>query len=106
VVERAYWDHHIHPAKVAFPDLPAPTDVEEYLFDLQGFIRLRGALSAAEVAACNARVDRIPRSLGRDEWCGYVQREDHPEHRGISYQQIYEAGEPLERRSITEAIST
>jgi hypothetical protein len=96
-MERVYWDHHIRPPKVAFPDLPVPSDVEEYLFDLQGFVLLRGALSADEVAACNACVDRIPRSLQRNEWFGYVQREDHPEHRGISLQQIYEAGAPFER---------
>lgn len=92
-----YWDHHIAPPKVAFPALPAPSDVEEYLFDLQGFVLVRGALTPSEVAACNTCVDTIPRSLARNEWCGYVQREDHPEHRGISYQQIYEAGAPFER---------
>lgn len=96
-MERTYWDHHIAAPKIAFPDLPAPTDVQEYLFDLQGFVLLRGALSPSEVEACNACADRIPRSLGRDEWFGHVQRENHPEHRGISYQQIYEAGAPFER---------
>lgn len=92
-----YWDHRIHPQRVPFPDLPVPSDVEEYLFDLQGFILLRGALTADEVAACNACVDQIPRSLPRNGWHGWVQREDHPAHRGISYQQIYEAGAPFER---------
>ena len=96
-MERFYPDHHIAPQQVHFPELPAPSDVEEYLFDLQGFILLRGALSAEEVAACNACVDQIPRSVPRGGWHGYVQREDHPEHRGVSYQQIYEAGAPFER---------
>jgi hypothetical protein len=96
-VEHRYWDQHIGPPQIRFPDRPAPTDLEEYLFDLQGFVLLRGALEAREVAACNACVDRIPRSLARNEWFGWIQREDHPEHRGISYQQIYEAGEPFER---------
>lgn len=71
--------------------------MEEYLFDLQGFIVLRGALSDAEITACNEVIDEMPARLGRGEWWGYVQREDHPEHRGRSYQQIYEAGEPFER---------
>ena len=96
-MERFYPDHHIAPQQVHFPELPTPSDVEEYLFDLQGFILLRGALSAEEVAACNACVDQIPRSVPRGGWHGYVQREDHPEHRGVSYQQIYEAGAPFER---------
>lgn len=92
-----YHDHHIAPPEVRFPEARVPTDVEEYLFDLQGFVLLRGALGPDEVAGCNAAVDRIPRSLPRLGWHGYVQREDHPEHRGISYQQIYEAGAPFER---------
>ncbi|MGI8912418.1 MAG: phytanoyl-CoA dioxygenase family protein [Chloroflexota bacterium] len=92
-----YDSHHITPLEVRFPEARIPTDIEEYLFDLQGFVLLRGALSKDEVAAANAAVDRIPRSLPRQGWHGHVQREDHPEHRGISYQQIYEAGEPFER---------
>jgi len=68
----------------------APSLMEDYLFDLNGFIILRGLLSAQEISVCNAAVDAIPRSLPRLGWFGYVQREDHPEHRGISYQQIYE----------------
>ncbi len=92
-----YWDQAISPVKIAFPEFPAPTPLEEYLFDLQGFLLLRGALSSEEVAACNAVVDVIPPSLERRDWWGYVQREDHPEHRGRSYQQIYEAGEAFEK---------
>ncbi len=92
-----YPHHHLHAQRVRFPDLPVPSEVEEYLFDLQGFILLPGALTADEVAACNACVDQIPRDLPRNGWHGWVQREDHPEHRGVSYQQIYEAGAPFER---------
>jgi hypothetical protein len=87
-----YWDHNIRPLAVAFPHHPVPVDLEEYLFDLQGFVVRRGALRKDEVAACNAVIDTVPVSLGRGEWWGNVQREDHPEHRGRSYQQIYEAG--------------
>jgi Phytanoyl-CoA dioxygenase (PhyH) len=91
-----YWDHAVRPLDVAFPEFAVPTPLEEYLFDLQGFLLLRGALSRDEVAACNAVVDTIP-ALERREWWGYVQREDHPEHRGHSYQQIYESGPAFER---------
>jgi hypothetical protein len=94
---KQYWDHHLRPLEVAFPDSPVPSPLEEYLFDLQGFLVLRGALDDEEVAACNETIDRIPTKLERRDWWGYVQREDHPEHRGRSYQQIYEAGEAFER---------
>jgi len=94
---RYYWDQELQPLPVAFPEFPVPSPLEEYMFDLQGFIVLRGALSPDEVAACNEVIDRIPASLQRSEWWGNVQRENHPEHRGRSYQQIYEAGAPFER---------
>lgn len=92
-----YDDHHIRPLEVRFPDAAVPSDIEEYLFDLQGFVLIRGALSPDLVQACNERADAIPRSVPRGGWHGYIHREDHPEHRGRSYQQIYEAGEPFER---------
>lgn len=92
-----YDSHRITSPAVRFPEARIPTDVEEYLFDLQGYVLLRGALSPTEVAACNAAVDTIPRSVPRNGWHGYIHRENHPEHRGISYQQIYEAGEPFEK---------
>lgn len=92
-----YWDHGIRPLPVAFPEYPIPSPMEEYLYDLQGFIILRQALSREEVAACNEVIDRVPAGLERGEWWGNVQREDHSYARGRSYQQIYEAGEPFER---------
>ena len=90
---------HTLPAPQALcPDARIPSALDEYLFDLQGFIILRGALSRAEVAACNATIDRVHASgIPRNGWCGHVHREDHPEHRGTSYQQIYEAGSAFER---------
>lgn len=81
----------------SIPGARMPTAMDDYLFDLRGFLLLRGVLSAEEVRACNAAVDSIPRSVPRLGWHGHVQREDHPEHRGVSYQQIYEAGAPFER---------
>lgn len=87
----------VPPPAVLVPGARVPTRMEEYLFDLQGFLVLRNALSKDEVKACNETVDRIPRSVPRNGWWGRVHREDHPEHRGISYQQIYESGPAFER---------
>ena len=92
-----FHDHHIAPPKIELPHAKVPTDLDEYLFDLQGFVVLRGVLSPAEVADANARIDTLPRSLPRAGWHGWVQREDHPEHRGVSYQQVYELGGAWER---------
>jgi hypothetical protein len=92
-----FHDHHAIPPKIELPNARIPTELDEYLFDLNGFVVIRGALSKEEVADCNARIDTIPRSLPKLGWHGWVQREDHPEHRGISYQQVYELGGAFER---------
>lgn len=97
VQERQFYAHHLAPLEVAHPEACVPTDVDEYLFDLNGFLLLPGLLSAEEVADANARIDAIPRTLPRSGWHGWVQRENHPEHRGISYQQVYELGGVFER---------
>lgn len=89
--------HNTIPPVVNVPTAKVPTALDEYLFDLNGFVILRGVLSPEEVADANARIDQIPRSLPRKGWHGWVQREDHPEHRGISYQQVYELGGTFER---------
>lgn len=74
----------------------APTDLETYLFDLQGFVVLRGALGTGEVAELNACLDAIPR-LSPGEWYGYVHAHTYGTKDGLNYQQVYEAGEPFER---------
>jgi len=89
--------HHIAPPDVELPEARIPSDLDEYLFDLQGFLIMRALLSTAEVADANARIDEIPHSLPRGGWHGWVQRENHPEHRGTSYQQVYELGGTFER---------
>jgi hypothetical protein len=81
---------HMPPPKPLVSEARIPTALDEFLFDLRGFVIIPQLLSPQEVADCNAAVDTIPRSLPRLGWHGHIQREDHPEHRGISYQQIYE----------------
>ncbi len=89
--------HNIAPPAIPSPEARIPSALDEYLFDLHGFVIIRGALSPEEVAAGNAAIDAIPRSIPRGGWHGWVQREDHPEHRGISYQQVSELGGSFER---------
>ena len=77
---------------------PAPcTDMERYLFDLNGYLVLRGALSASEVAACNAILDELE-DTAPGEWRGRVQGHNFTgPHEGLNLQQIYEAGPAFER---------
>ncbi|MGH6697278.1 phytanoyl-CoA dioxygenase family protein [Sphingopyxis sp.] len=92
-----YSSHDISSPAVSHPEASVPTELDEYLFDLNGFLLLKAVLSPAEVAEANARIDAIPRDLPRGAWHDWVQREDHPEHRGTSYQQVYELGGVFER---------
>ena len=49
----------------------ACTEMERYLFDLNGYLVLEGALTADEVAACNGVLDRL-QDTQPGEWRGNV----------------------------------
>ncbi|HVF11080.1 MAG TPA: phytanoyl-CoA dioxygenase family protein [Abditibacteriaceae bacterium] len=72
-----------------------PTPLEDYLFDLRGFLILREALAPDEVAKLNDHIDAVP-TLERGQWHGAVHRQDQPESSGINLHQVYEAGVPFE----------
>lgn len=71
------------------------TDLDIYLFDLRGFLKLPGALSPLEVAALNDGLDTVP-AMTPGEWYGYVHAHQYGTTDGLNYQQIYEAGAPFE----------
>lgn len=72
------------------------SDRDIYFFDLRGFIVIRGALSPAEVKACNDRLDALPK-IEPGQWYGGVHGHTYNTNDGYNYQQIYEAGEPFEK---------
>ncbi len=62
--------------------------MERYLFDLNGFIVLKGALSSDEVAGCNCILDEI-QDMEPGEWRGNVHGHSFTgAHEGLSLQQI------------------
>ena len=64
------------------------TKTERYLFDLNGFIVLKGALSGEEVDDCNAILDEL-RDCGPGEWRGRVHGHNFTgAHEGLNLQQI------------------
>ena len=68
------------------------TEMERYLFDLNGYLILRGALSPQEVAACNASLDSL-QDCGPGEWRGRIHGQNFTgTHEGLNLQQIYEGG--------------
>ncbi len=73
------------------------SEMDRYLFDLKGFIVLRGALSPEEVAACNETLDEL-QDIRPNEWRGHVHGHNFTgEHEGKNLQQIYEAGPAFEK---------
>jgi ectoine hydroxylase-related dioxygenase (phytanoyl-CoA dioxygenase family) len=72
------------------------TDKEKYFFDLQGYLVLKGALSAAEVSDLNAAIDKLL-PIKQGEWRGYVHGHTYGDNEGTNLQQIYEGGEPFEK---------
>eukprot|EP01043_Picozoa_sp_COSAG02_P029035 COSAG02_NODE_1791_length_10920_cov_62.356067_4_plen_190_part_00 len=67
----------------------------DFLFDLNGFVRLPQALSPALVHALNAALTALP-AVEPGTWHGHVQWQNHDAQRGINWQNITEAGEPFE----------
>lgn len=71
--------------------MPEPTAMENYLFDLQGYVIVRNAASAEDVRELNAALDPYT-ELENGEWRGWVHRyKQHEIHC------LYEIGEPYER---------
>ena len=64
-----------------------PSDMEIYLFDLGGYLRLPKALNENEVSVLNRALDSMP-SLQPGDWSGYVHGHSYRTSDGINYQQI------------------
>jgi hypothetical protein len=66
-----------------------PTQRDDYLFDLNGFLRLGKCLSDEQLEKMNGWIDRRPK-VQPGEWIGKVHRQNHAPKLGENYQQIYE----------------
>ena len=73
-----------------------PTDLENYLFDLRGYIVLEKAVDSQHLLELNTCLDSY-RDLEPQQWRGNVHRADNFYANGIEIQNVVEAGEPFER---------
>jgi len=73
-----------------------PSALDDYLFDLRGYLILENAVDGGHLADLNAAIDRFP-SLEWGQWHGNVQRFDNHGAAGAELQNIVEGGEPFER---------
>lgn len=71
-------------------------EMMDYLFDLRGYVILRGAIEPDLVADLNRAFDEFP-ALEYKAWHGNVQRFDNNGHAGVELQNIVEVGEPFEK---------
>jgi hypothetical protein len=73
-----------------------PTSMENYLFDLRGYLVLEGAVGPEQLQGINAAIDAVP-PLDNGEWWGNVQGHSyHNEIDGRNLQNIVEGGAPFE----------
>ena len=73
-----------------------PSAIEKYLFDLNGYIIIKKAISQREVKDCNKIIDDL-KNLKDGEWNGYVHGHNYGGKEGLNLQQIYESGKPFEK---------
>ena len=72
------------------------TPMEEYFFDLRGYMVIPQALDWDHVASINAWIDALP-PLETGQWLGNVYTQSYGGTDGINLQDIIEAGELFER---------
>jgi ectoine hydroxylase-related dioxygenase (phytanoyl-CoA dioxygenase family) len=73
-----------------------PTPLDDFLFDLRGYLVLKQAADRDLIDALNRAVDALP-PLDLGEWYGNAQRRDYTATTGFELHNCVEAGEPFER---------
>jgi hypothetical protein len=70
--------------------------LEEYFFDLRGYLVIPRAIDPDHLHALNAWIDALP-PLGPDQWLGNIYTHNYGGPDGMNLQDIIEAGEIFER---------
>ncbi|BDI30587.1 hypothetical protein CCAX7_26380 [Capsulimonas corticalis] len=77
--------------------MTAPSqELQDYLFDLNGYLILKDAVEPALLASLNAAFDEFP-PLEQSEWWGNAQRRDYTGDTGFELHNCVEAGSPFEQ---------
>ena len=74
----------------------APTALDDFLFDLNGFLVLHDAVDERLLQALDAEFDAFPRDLERGNWYRGGQRRDYTSETGFELHQAVAAGEAFE----------
>lgn len=73
-----------------------PTELDDFLFDLRGYLVLKDVVDEDFLDDLNRAFDNFP-DLDPGEWWGNAQRRDYTEQTGYELHNCVEAGEPFER---------
>lgn len=73
-----------------------PSALDDFFFDLRGYLILKNAVEPELVDALNHSIDELP-PLEYGEWHGNAQRRDYTKSTGLEMHNAVEMGEPYER---------
>ena len=73
-----------------------PSALDDFLFDLRGYLVLENAVGPELLAELNVAFDHFP-PLQQGEWWGNAQRRDYTGDTGFELHNCVEAGEPFEK---------
>ena len=73
-----------------------PTAVDDFFFDLNGYLILRNAIEPKLIDELNAEFDRFPRDLALGGWYKGAQRRDYNAATGMELHHCIEIGGPFE----------
>lgn len=73
-----------------------PTALDDFMFDLNGYLVLKNALEPELLSDLNRAFDNLP-PLEQGEWSGNMQRRDYNKVTGYELHNVVEGGEPFER---------
>lgn len=73
-----------------------PTSLDDFLFDLRGYLVLEQAVAPDLLAELNQAFDRFP-DLEPNAWWGNAQRRDYTRDTGYELHNCVEVGAPFER---------
>ncbi len=76
--------------------IASPSALDDFLFDLRGYLVLKQAVEPELVDDLNRAIDALP-PLRYGEWYENAQRRDYHEATGLELHNCVEAGEPFER---------
>src|SRR2546423_15716410 len=76
-------------------DARKPTSLDDFLFDLNGFLILKNAVESQLVQRLNQAFDEFPK-LDVGQWWGNAQRRDYTRDTGFELHNVVECGGPFE----------